>query len=30
VSDRGLAELRARNIQVVTGVLDKPVKPNAP
>jgi hypothetical protein len=30
VSDRGLEELRARNIEVVTGVLDKPLKPNAP
>jgi len=30
VSDRGLAELRTRNIEVVTGVLDKPLKANAP
>jgi hypothetical protein len=30
VSDRGLEELKARNIDVVTGVLDKPLKANAP
>jgi hypothetical protein len=29
VSDRGLEELKSRNIETVTGVLDKPSKPNA-
>jgi len=30
VSPRGLEELKKRNIEVVTGVLDKPSKPSAP